>query len=156
MSARRRESRISAVADIRNSESSNVTEEGRKSGHDVSISSSPSSDSSSKLRPSQAEKVPQTNHLLTWKSIFCSTAIQISHRLARILGTLVSSLVPIAAIIVLSIARNMTARLGIVCAFTAIFSVCLSLVTEARRVENFAAAASYVLASSDFDPSSGV
>jgi len=43
----------------------------------------------------------------------------------------------------------MTARLGTVCAFTAIFSVCLSLVTEAKRVENFAATAAYVLASPD-------
>ena len=50
-------------------------------------------------------------------------------------------MIPIAAIIVLSFVRDMTARLGIVCAFTAIFSVCLSLVTEARRVENFAATA---------------
>jgi hypothetical protein len=32
-----------------------------------------------------------------------------------------------------------------VCAFTAVFSVCLSLVTEARRVENFAATAAYVM-----------
>jgi hypothetical protein len=41
----------------------------------------------------------------------------------------------------------MTARLGVVCAFTATFSVCLSLVTEARRVENFAATAAYVIPS---------
>jgi hypothetical protein len=32
-----------------------------------------------------------------------------------------------------------------VSAFTAVFSVCLSLVTEAKRVENFAATAAYVI-----------
>jgi len=63
------------------------------------------------------------------------------HRIATVLGTLVSSSIPIAAIIILSFVSNMTARLGIVCAFTAVFSVCLSLVTEARRFENFAATA---------------
>jgi hypothetical protein len=67
------------------------------------------------------------------------------HRIATILGTLVSSLIPIAAIVVLAFVRNMTARLGAVCAFTAIFIVCLSLVTEAKRVENFAATAAYVI-----------
>ena len=63
------------------------------------------------------------------------------HRLATILGTVVSSLIPIAAIIILSFVSEMKARLGIVCAFTAVFSVCLSLVTEAKRFENFAATA---------------
>jgi hypothetical protein len=67
------------------------------------------------------------------------------HRIATVLGTLISSLIPIAAIIILSFVGNMTARLGIVSAFTAVFSVCLSLVTEARRVENFAATAAYVI-----------
>jgi len=55
------------------------------------------------------------------------------YRIATILGTLVSSLIRIAAIIILSLVRNMTVRLGVVCAVTAIFSVCLSLVTEAKR-----------------------
>ncbi len=63
------------------------------------------------------------------------------YRIATIVGTLLSSLIPIVAIIVLSSVKNMTARLGIVSAFTAIFSVSLSLVTEGKRVEIFAATA---------------
>ncbi|KAH6722946.1 hypothetical protein BKA61DRAFT_565600 [Leptodontidium sp. MPI-SDFR-AT-0119] len=65
------------------------------------------------------------------------------YRITTILGTLLSSLIPIAAIIVLSFVKNMTARLGIVSAFTAIFSVSLSLVTEGKRVEIFAATAAF-------------
>ncbi|KAG4435317.1 hypothetical protein IFR05_009206 [Cadophora sp. M221] len=65
------------------------------------------------------------------------------YRIATILGTLLSSLIPIAAIIVLSFVKNMTARLGIVSAFTAVFSVSLSLVTEGKRVEIFAATAAF-------------
>lgn len=63
------------------------------------------------------------------------------YRIATVLGTLLSSLIPIAAIVVLSFVKDMTARLGIVSAFTAIFSVSLSLVTEGKRVEIFAATA---------------
>ncbi|PVH80362.1 hypothetical protein DL98DRAFT_532145 [Cadophora sp. DSE1049] len=63
------------------------------------------------------------------------------YRIATILGTLLSSLIPIAAIVILSFVKDMTARLGIVSAFTAIFSVSLSLVTEGKRVEIFAATA---------------
>ena len=66
------------------------------------------------------------------------------YRIATILGTLLSSLIPIAAIVVLSFVRNMKARLGIISAFTAVFSVSLSLVTEGKRVEIFAATAAYV------------
>lgn len=63
------------------------------------------------------------------------------YRIATVLGTLLSSLIPIAAIIVLSFVKNMTARLGAVCAFTAVFSVSLSLVTQGKRIEIFAATA---------------
>jgi len=63
------------------------------------------------------------------------------YRIGTVLGTLLSSLIPIAAIVVLSFVKDMTARLGIVSAFTGIFSVSLSLVTEGKRVEIFAATA---------------
>ena len=63
------------------------------------------------------------------------------YRLANILGTVISSLIPIVAIIVLHVVSNMAARLGIVCGFTAIFSVSLASVTQARRIEIFAATA---------------
>lgn len=66
-----------------------------------------------------------------------------TYRIATILGTLLSSLIPIAAIVVLSVVKNMTARLGIVSVFTAVFSVALSLVTEGKRVEIFGATAAF-------------
>lgn len=120
-------------------ESTSTFEEERKTTQVPSLTSFPSADTSSILRPSTdscSEQSPfdlESNIFLYRDSHF--------HRMATILGTLVSSLIPIAAIIVLSFVRNMTARLGIVCAFTAVFSVCLSLVTEAKRFENFAATA---------------
>ncbi|TAQ89112.1 hypothetical protein B7494_g2578 [Chlorociboria aeruginascens] len=65
------------------------------------------------------------------------------HYTANILGTLISSLIPIAAIVVLYFVSNMVKRLAIVCTFTAIFSIALSLVTMAKRVEIFAATAAF-------------
>ncbi|KAI9764211.1 MAG: hypothetical protein M1840_008601 [Geoglossum simile] len=63
------------------------------------------------------------------------------HRLMGVLGTIISSLLPISAIIVLYFVSSMTARLGITAAFTVVFSVFLTLGTQARRVEVFAATA---------------
>jgi len=63
------------------------------------------------------------------------------HHLATILSTLVSSLIPITAIVILYLISDMKVRLAVVCVFTAIFAVVLSLVTEAKRVEVFAATA---------------
>ena len=61
--------------------------------------------------------------------------------IANLVGTLISTLIPIAAIVALYFVTNMSLRLGMVSAFTAFFSVALSLVTSATRVENFAATA---------------
>jgi hypothetical protein len=66
------------------------------------------------------------------------------HHVANILGTLISSLIPIGSIIVLYFVSDMPARLAVVSLFTAVFSVALSLVTSATRVEIFAATAAYV------------
>jgi hypothetical protein len=63
------------------------------------------------------------------------------HVAANIIGTLISTLIPIAAIIVLYFVSDMSTRLAMVCLFTALFSVALSLVTAAKRVEIFAATA---------------
>ncbi|PMD49300.1 uncharacterized protein K444DRAFT_638802 [Hyaloscypha bicolor E] len=122
-------------------ESTSGTEEDRKSCQDVSVTSTTSLDNSPTLRPS-TESTSDESSFDIEANIFLYRDTHF-HRVATILGTLVSSLIPIAAIIVLSFVRDMTARLGAVCAFTAIFSVCLSLVTEAKRVENFAATAAF-------------
>jgi hypothetical protein len=63
------------------------------------------------------------------------------HRIANVLGTLIASLIPIGAIVVLYFLSDMSTRLAMVCVFTAIFSVALCLVTSAKRVEVFTATA---------------
>lgn len=61
--------------------------------------------------------------------------------LINLAGTMIASLFPISAIIVLSFITKMPVRLGVVAIFTAAFSLSLSLVTHARRIEIFAATA---------------
>lgn len=58
-----------------------------------------------------------------------------------IIGTVISSLFPISSIAILYFASSMVAKLGIIAGFTAFFSLCLALVTQARRIEIFAATA---------------
>jgi hypothetical protein len=65
------------------------------------------------------------------------------HHIANIVGTLISSLIPIGSIVVLYFVTDMPIRLAIVSLFTAVFSIALSLVTSAKRVEIFAATAAY-------------
>ncbi|KAH7348762.1 hypothetical protein BKA65DRAFT_267058 [Rhexocercosporidium sp. MPI-PUGE-AT-0058] len=60
-----------------------------------------------------------------------------------ILGTVFSSLAPLVSIIVLSFVLNPRTRLGLVCAFTVLFSFSLAIATKARRVEIFAATAAF-------------
>jgi hypothetical protein len=65
-------------------------------------------------------------------------------RLQRIIdgiGTLVSSLFPTLSIVILYYVRKTVLRLVIIAAFTSLFSICLTLLTQGRRVEVFAAAA---------------
>lgn len=54
-------------------------------------------------------------------------------------ATVLSSLFPIMATISLYFVERMGARLGLVAAFTAVFSCCLAFLTNARRVDIFAA-----------------
>lgn len=63
------------------------------------------------------------------------------HRIANVVGTLISSLIPIGSIVVLYLVKDMPTRLAILSLFTAVFSIALSLVTSAKRVEIFAATA---------------
>jgi hypothetical protein len=56
-----------------------------------------------------------------------------------VFGTVISSLFPVVSIVALYSVNTMPARLGTIAAFTAVFSLCLALMTRARRVEIFAA-----------------
>jgi len=65
------------------------------------------------------------------------------HRIANVVGTLISSLIPIGSIVVLYFVTSMPLRLAVLSCFTAIFSIALSLLTSAKRVEIFAATAAF-------------
>lgn len=62
-------------------------------------------------------------------------------RASDVIGALLSSLLPISSLLALYFVSNLLARLGIVTAFTILFSMTLLLVTTARKVEVFAATA---------------
>ncbi len=65
-------------------------------------------------------------------------------RLAGIIGTTISSALPITSIVALNYVERTIIRLVIVAIFTMMFSLILIVVTNARRAENFAATAAYV------------
>ncbi|KAK8121771.1 hypothetical protein PG984_010441 [Apiospora sp. TS-2023a] len=60
---------------------------------------------------------------------------------ANLIGSGVSSLLPMLSIIALFYVETTLTRLGLVCVFTVIFSLCMFLATQCRRVEIFAATA---------------
>ena len=49
-----------------------------------------------------------------------------------VLGTVIASLLPVTSIVALFFTRQTSVRLGIIAAFTATFSLCLTLMTKAR------------------------
>jgi hypothetical protein len=65
-------------------------------------------------------------------------------RITSVIALGLSSILPLCSILVLNTVRKVPVRLGIIAVFTIIFSLSLGLVTGARRVEIFAAAAAYV------------
>ena len=65
-------------------------------------------------------------------------------QLADILSTLISSALPIGSIIALYYINTMIVRLVVIAVFTMTFSMVLSLMTSARKVDVFAATAAYV------------
>jgi hypothetical protein len=107
-----------------------------------SSSSSPTAgdDASSTYAPSSTSSSPSPHSFDLESNIFLYRDSYF-HHIANILGTLISSLIPIAAIVILYLLSDMKTRLAVVCAFTAIFAIALSLVTDAKRVEIFAATA---------------
>ena len=60
-----------------------------------------------------------------------------------ILGAALSSIIPMVSIIVLVFVTGLLTRLGLVCLFTFLFSICLSGATNARRIEVFGATAAF-------------
>lgn len=60
---------------------------------------------------------------------------------AEILSTAMSSLLPVAAIVVLYLVQNTAKRLAVIAVFTVAFSVGLAIMAAASRSENFAATA---------------
>jgi hypothetical protein len=52
---------------------------------------------------------------------------------------------PIASIVILYFIKSTLVRLGVIVAFTVLFAVALMLVTQAKRVEVFAATSAYVV-----------
>jgi hypothetical protein len=63
---------------------------------------------------------------------------------SHLVGILLASLIPAASIFTLYFVPHMTDRLGVILAYSALFSICLGVFTTARRVEIFAATAAYV------------
>lgn len=59
--------------------------------------------------------------------------------LLNVLGTAISCLFPVATIVALYYVKSMGVRLGMTAAFTGALSIFLSLMTNARRIEIFAA-----------------
>ena len=62
-------------------------------------------------------------------------------RIADVLSTIISSALPIASIIALNFIDRMIIRLVAIALFTMTFSLILTIVTSARRIEIFAATA---------------
>ncbi|MCJ1363202.1 hypothetical protein MMC16_002309 [Acarospora aff. strigata] len=62
-------------------------------------------------------------------------------RTADLITTVISSVLPIASVIILYFVHSKLARLGVVAGFTALFSLTLGTMTASRRVEIFAATA---------------
>lgn len=87
-----------------------------------------------------------TTHLYLKASSTSSTEFTSYHdsslyKLLSLLSTTIASVFPVLAIVLLHFVTKTSARLSIIATFTAMFSICLSLVTQARRVEIFAATA---------------
>ncbi|CZR56439.1 uncharacterized protein PAC_06327 [Phialocephala subalpina] len=64
-------------------------------------------------------------------------------RLTKAVTTVLACMLPILSIVVLYLVQNMSKRLGIVTAFTAIFSTSLVVMTNAEMADIFAATAAY-------------
>ncbi|KAH0843904.1 hypothetical protein AYO21_08294 [Fonsecaea monophora] len=73
-------------------------------------------------------------------SWYSSSGIQAA---VDVVATIISCLFPVGATVVLYFVQSMGARLGALAAFTAVFAFCLALLTNAKRVEIFAATTAF-------------
>ncbi len=62
-------------------------------------------------------------------------------KISSLIATVMSSVLPVAGVIVLYFVRNTLARIGIIAGMTALFSSSLALLTSAKKSEIFAATA---------------
>ncbi|KAN0089867.1 hypothetical protein V8E51_018446 [Hyaloscypha variabilis] len=113
-----------------------VSEVERCSSATVSTSQNSRKDSCTSQYPSKQKSFDLESNIFLYRDSYF-------HRIASIVGTLISSLIPICSIVVLYFITDMPMRLIIVGIFTAIFSIALSLMTSGTRVEIFAATAAF-------------
>jgi hypothetical protein len=116
------------------SSNQSVSEVERCSSATVSTSQNSRKDSYTSQYPSKQKSFDLESNIFLYRDSYF-------HRIASIVGTLISSLIPIGSIVVLYFITDMPMRLVIVGIFTAIFSIALSLMTSGTRVEIFAATA---------------
>ncbi|CAG8960936.1 hypothetical protein HYFRA_00002474 [Hymenoscyphus fraxineus] len=64
-------------------------------------------------------------------------------RFVHVFGVVLSSLLPISSIVILYFVSSLLTRLGIIATFTALFSLSLATVTQARRIEIFAGTSAF-------------
>jgi len=60
-----------------------------------------------------------------------------------VFGSAISSIIPSISIIVLFFVEDLLKRLALVCVFSFVFSICMSLASRARRIEVFGATAAF-------------
>ncbi|KAE8454014.1 hypothetical protein EG329_007790 [Mollisiaceae sp. DMI_Dod_QoI] len=84
--------------------------------------------------PSDAEKPVQESNLFHYSDSLIIGTIDV-------IGTVISSMIPLVSIIILYYIESLGARLGVLCVCTLIFSTSLAVVTRARRIEIFACTA---------------
>ncbi|KAF4343572.1 hypothetical protein FBEOM_2481 [Fusarium beomiforme] len=70
--------------------------------------------------------------------IVSSNAVQ---RVSRVFTTVIASMIPVLTILVLNVLSSTTIRIVVTLAFTAVFAAAISIFTNAKRVEIFAATA---------------
>jgi hypothetical protein len=61
------------------------------------------------------------------------------HKIARVTTTVVASILPLCSVVVLYLVQSNATRLGIIVVLSALFSLALSLMTNSRKIEIFAA-----------------
>jgi len=59
--------------------------------------------------------------------------------IVRVITTVIASILPLCSVVVLDVVQTNGLRLGIIVILTALFSLALSLMTSARKIEIFAA-----------------